>query len=138
MQPVVVFDINVEVAYQIAGEVVFGQLEEQLILVHRVGTVDQHECEIGVSFVGELLSVDRIAVGHDGTASFPHVAQIELSAMQPSPGLHAIDDHSGHLAHLTLGIFFYNLLHVIHARLCVSLVQLAQTANEEEFIPIGS
>ena len=43
MQPLEVFDADVEIACHIGGEVILGNLEEQLVLVHGIWTVGEQE-----------------------------------------------------------------------------------------------
>ena len=134
----VVLDADVKVADQIAGEVETRQLEKQLVLIDRVGTIDHHEREVGVALIGELLRIDGITVGKDFRAAIPHIAQVELATMEPTASVDSIDDHTGHFAHLTLGKLLDKFFHVGHAAVGVARVEPAQTTDEQELVAIGS
>ena len=60
LQTVGFFDTYVEVAHEEVGEVKPCQLKQQLISVHRIGTIYPHENEAGISFGGKSLRLDAI------------------------------------------------------------------------------
>ena len=62
MQTLYILDIDVEVTSQIRGEVVFRHLEEQLVLVQRVGSVSQHKQEVSVAVGAECLLLGGVLV----------------------------------------------------------------------------
>ena len=52
--------------------------------------------------------------------------------MQSATFLYAFDDHTGHLAHLALGIFLYDGLQTHHTAVGIPIVQITQTVDEDE------
>ena len=52
---------NVEVTHQIVGEIIFGHLVEQLVLVDRVGLVGQQEYITGVALEGQRVHLGGVA-----------------------------------------------------------------------------
>ena len=50
VQSVVVCDFHLKVAHYEVGEIKSCQLIEHLVLIHRVGFIDQHECKWHVTF----------------------------------------------------------------------------------------
>ena len=125
-------DIDVEVADEEVREVILRHLVEQLVVVDRVGLVGQHEDVVGVTLYGQCVVAGGVGRHVDGTAR-PYIANVELAAMQRSALLHTTDNHTCHLADFTLRILLHHLLHSLYARFRLSLIQQAETLDEEEF-----
>ena len=138
VQSVHILYLEVEVTHQEVGEVIAGQFEEQLVLADAVGLVGNHEDEgyvvLGTQFHGGY----RVAVAHHDGPSAPHVAHVELSSAQLSSALHSVDDHAGQFADAALREFLHHLLHVSQASVAVAVVQLAQSAYEDELVAVGT
>ena len=67
-------DLNFKIAHEEVGEVEPRHLEEQFVLIERVGAIDKHEDEVDVAIGRELHLLDAVAiVEHDGP-SRPDVA----------------------------------------------------------------
>ena len=135
-QSVDVLDLDVEVARYETGEVEARHLEEELVLVDGVGLIGKHEDEVDIALDLELTGSDGVAVAHDDGAPRPHVAHVEASAMEAPSGLHAVDDHACHAAHLALGELFHHLFHIFQAAVAVAGVELAQSADEDELVAV--
>ena len=130
-------DVDIEVAHHITRKVVLGQGEEQLVLIDRVGRIDQEECEVGIAFGRERLDVGRILAVEHSRAPLPYVAHLKLAAVETASGFHAIDDHAGHLAHLALGILADERIHIGETPFGIAAVESAQTADEDKLVAVG-
>ncbi len=128
---------NLKVSYEIVGEVVASQFEEQLVLVDAVGLVHKHEYEVGVSLIGKLARMDRVAIAQHHAAAAPHVANVELAAAQLFAFLDAIDDHASHFRHATLGIFLDHRAHGVQATCAIAVVELAQSVDEDKLVAVS-
>ena len=138
VQAALLVQCDVEVSYYEVGEVEPCKLEKQLVAVNGVGLVHEKEREWRVAFGNERASRDGVAVVEHHRAAFPHIAYVELSAIQRASGFYTVDNHSGHFAHVAFGIFADEFLHVGQASLTVAAVELAQSADEYEFVTVGS
>ena len=116
-------NLDVEVAHHVAGEVVACEFKEQLVLVDGVGVVGNDEEELLVAFGRELPDGNGVAVAEHYGASAPDVAQIELSAMQPSSLLHAVDNHACHFGQLALWELLDERLHVLETSVAIAVVE---------------
>ena len=81
VQTVLLFNAQVKVAHQEVSEVVARHFEEQLVLVDRVGLVDEEEQEIGVSLGRQRVGARGVIGDHGDVASRPDVAQVELPSV---------------------------------------------------------
>ena len=132
------FDGDVEVAHDEAGEVEPCHLVEQLVLVHRVGRVGDDEEELGVALVAQFSGRNRVAVAEHGGSPAPHIIEVEFTAVYALARFHAVHNHAGHLADAAVGIFLHHGVHGSQASLHVAVVQLAQSAYEDEFVAVGA
>ena len=133
-----VLDGYVEVANQIAREVVTGYIEQQTVLVDRVGSVNRHVYERSVALSRQLSGCYRVAVGKHGGTSLPHIVDVELAAIQLAAFAHALDNHSGERSHTTLGILLHHGAHVFNASCGIAIVQLGQSAYEDKLVAVGT
>ena len=138
MQSAHLLNLEVEVSHEEVGEVVACQLEEQLVFVEAVGLVGNHEDERDVVLGAQLYGGYRVAVAHHHCPAAPHVAHVELAALQFASCLHAVDDHSRQFADAAVGEFLHHLVHVLQASVAVAVVQLGQSADEDELIAVGA
>ena len=133
-----VLHLNLEVTYQIVGEVIACQLIEQLIAVDGVWTVSQHEVKAGVTFRAQRIDGCRVTVVHDSIATVPHVSHIKMSAMQPTSLLHTSYNHTGDGAYLIIGILLNHRLHTSQTAVGLSVVKQGQSFDEDELRPVGT
>ena len=138
MQRTIILDGDVEVADEVGRKVVTGHLIEQLVLVHRIGHVDEHELEWCVSLIAERTGLYRVAVGQHGSTPLPNIADVKRSSTQHPSFPNTIDDHTGHLGHRTLRIVFHHLLHRLQASIGIAAVECAESSYENELITVGS
>ena len=138
MNAVAFFDVDIKVADKIGCEVELRHLEEQLVLVDRVGLIGKEEHEVGLSFWTEGLLCRLLVLIEYGAASLPYILQVELAAMETLPGIDTVDYHTSHLAESSLGIFLDQGLHICHASLRITLVQLAQSADKDKLVTVGA
>ena len=138
MQSAYVLDGNVEVANQIAREVVTGYIEQQTVLVDRVGSVNRHVDERSVALSRQLSGGNRVAVGKHGGTSLPHIVDVELAAIQLATFAHALNYHSGEWRHTALGILLHHGAHVFNTSCGIAIIQLGQSADEYELVAVGT
>ena len=138
MDAVAFFDVDIKVADKIGCEVELRHLEEQLVLVDRVGLIGKEEHEVGLSLWAEGLLCGLLVLIEYGAASLPYVLQVELAAMETFSGIDSIDYHTSHLAESALRIFLDQGLHICHASLRIALVQLAQSADKDKLVTVGA
>ena len=138
MDAVAFFDVDIKVADKIGCEVELRHLEEQLVLVDRVGLIGKEEHEVGLSLWAEGLLCSLLVLIEYGAASLPYVLQVELAAMETFSGIDSIDYHTSHLAESALRIFLNQGLHICHASLRIALVQLAQSADKDKLVTVGA
>ena len=120
------------------GKVVFSHFKEQLVLIHRVWLVNEHEHKVGIAFIREYFLLDRILVIEYNTSSVPYIFQVKLSAMQSFSRIDSIDYHTRYFADSAIRIFLYHFLHILNAGIGVTIVELAQSTDKQEFIPVFS
>ena len=137
-EPLDILDLDVEVAHHVAREVVACQLEEQLVLVHRVGLVGNHEDEVGIRVGRQLACGNGIAVAQHDTSAAPHITQVEFSTMQAATFFHTIDNHSRHLCQLALWELLNQQFHVGQTSIAITVVEFAQSADEDELVAVCS
>ena len=130
-------DIDLEVTHQEIGEVILRQVVEQLVLVHGVRVIGEHEHELLVAFLAQRIGHRRIARCQFDITFRPEVADIELSSVQSSAFLYTLDDHTCQWRHLALRIFLHHLTHILQTLLRLSVVQLTQSFDEDELITVG-
>ena len=138
MQPLEVFDADVEIACHIGGEVILGYLEEQLVLVDGIWTVGEQEDKPVVAVGRESFLLGGVLGSEHIAALRPDITQVELSAVESSSGIHAVYDHSRHLAQPAVGILRYHLVHLFQTFGNLALVELGHTADEEELVAVGA
>ena len=138
MHSAYVLDSNVEVANQIAREVITGYIEQQTVLVDRVGSVDRHVDERSVALSRQLSGCNRVAVGKHGGTSLPHIVDVELAAIQLAAFAHALYYHSSERSHTALGILLHHGTHIFKTSCGIAVVQLGQSADEDELVAVGS
>ena len=97
-------NLNIEIAHEIVGEVIFGQLEQQLIFIHGIGCIDHHVEEGSLSLVAEFHLVQGIAIIEHFAAPLPHVFKIELTIVERLSRLNAIDNHARHGGEWAVGM----------------------------------
>ena len=138
VQTVYLLNLYVEVAHHVRREVVACQLEQHSVGVYRVGLVSYHIYERGVAVVRELAHSRRVVLVEHLRTAFPNVLEVELAALQTSALVHALHNHACHLCHGALRILLHHRVQVFDAALIVAVVQLAQSADEEELVAVGS
>ena len=138
MDAVGIFDFDIEVAHHERGEVEARHLEEQLILIERVGRVGDDKEEIFVAVGHESAGSDGVAVVEHGGTAAPHIAQVEFATMQLTACFHSIHYHAGHLADTATGIVFHHIVHVLETAVGVAVVQAAQSTDEDELVAVGT
>ena len=138
VQSAVFFDVDVEVAHHVVGEVVFCQLIEQLVFVERVGLVGNHEDEVDIAVGRELARGNGVAVGQDGGATFPDTAEVELAALQSAACLYSVDYHACQSADVALRVFLDDGRHVLKTAVGIARVELAHAIDEDEIVAVGS
>ena len=136
MQSLQVLDIDIEIACHVGGKVVLRHLEEQLVLVGLVRIVGKEEHEAGIAFRAISLLPGGIPVVELYASAGPYVVEVEFAPIESSAGIHAVDDHTCHLAQTAVGILADHFLEVCQAALDIAVVQLAEAADEEEFITV--
>ncbi len=134
---VVHVNCDVEVAHHEIGEVISGHLEKQLIRVERVGPVSQKKYKTRVALHAQRIGNGAVS-RHVRPTARPYIAYVKLSSIQCPAGLHALDNHSGHLRHIAVGIFLHHFLHAFHTSRGISLIETAQSVDEYELRPVGS
>ena len=132
-----VFKVEVEVANEIVGEVEAGHLKEQLVLLYGVGLIGNEQDEVGIALGLKDAGGNGVAVGEHVTAALPDIAHVELSTMETAASLHAVDDHAGHGADPTFGIFLHDGLHIAETALGITLIEFAQSADEDKLVAVG-
>ena len=137
VQWAIAIDRDIEITHQIAGKVVLGQAEEQLVLVDGIGVKHEHKYKVRIALVGEFTGLNGVAVAEHGTAPAPHVPDVELSAPELPTLVHSVDDHACHLAHTALRILLDHLLQVVKTTLGIACIEFAQGTDEEELVAIG-
>ena len=131
-----ILDFDVEVAHHKIGEIIASEFEKQLVLVDGVGVIGDDVEEFLVALRRKFAHSHRIAVAeHDGTPT-PHVAEVELAAVQPPTLLHAVHNHSGHLREFALRKFLDQHLHIGHTAAAVAVVEFGKSIDEDEFVAI--
>ena len=125
-------DIDVEVAHQIAGEVVFRNIVEQLVLIHAVRRVGKHERIVGVKLRTERVDGSGIAWMFQVLSLSPDVVGCHPAALQSSALLHALYYLSCHITHLALGIILYYLAHSGHTAVGLLVVEVTQSLDKQE------
>ena len=138
VQSVNIFHFNIEVTHHETGEVKAGHLIEQLVLVDGIRLVGHHEDKAVVALRCEYPCSDRVAVLQYLRPSGPHITHIELPSMQSSARIDTIDDHTRQGTHIALRVIFYHRLHILHAAFAVTIVQLRQSTDKDELIPMVS
>ena len=128
----VLVDVQVEVAYQEVGEVIFCHLVEQLVLADGVGLVEQHEDVVGITLDDQRIDLRGVLSREVVHAARPDIVHVELAAMQLPALLYATEYHACHLADLAVGVFLDHLLQPLYTTVGVALVEHAQTLDEEE------
>ena len=136
MQSLQVLDINIEIACHVGGKVVLRHLEEQLVLVGLVRIVGKEEHEAGIAFRAISLLPGGIPGVELYASAGPYVVEVEFAPIESSAGIHAVDDHTCHLTQTAVGILADHILEVCQAALDIAVVQLAEAADEEEFITV--
>ena len=138
VQTVVVYDIQFEVTHDEVGEVETRHLEQQLVLVERVGMVGEDKGEVGDAVGDEFPRLDGVTVVEHGGTTAPYVTEVELATMELAAFANALHNHTGHLADAALRVVLHHGVHVFHATVHVSLVQFAQTVDEDELVAVGA
>ena len=131
-------NLDVEVAHHVVGEVIAGELEEELIFVDGVGVVGNDIEELLVAFGRELAGGNRVAVAEHHRASAPDVAQVELSTMQAASFLHTVHNHACHLGELALRELLHEQLHIGQTAVAIAVVEFRESADEDELIAVQS
>ena len=138
METVEVGYFYVEVAHNEVGKVKLRHLEEQLILVDRVGTIYQKELEIGQTVGRECLPLGCIVVVKHYVSPCPHVAETEAAAPQAPPCVHTVDYHAGHLTDPALRILLHHGLHIGKTALGIAIIEFVQTSDKQELVAVGT
>ena len=138
VQSVHLLHLYVEVAHHERCEVVAGQLEEHTVGVYRVGLVRNHVYERSVAVVRELAHRRRVAFVEHLRASLPDVLEVELAALQLSSLVHALHYHACHYGYRALRILLHHRVQIVDTALVVAVVQLAESADEEELVAVGT
>ena len=131
-----VFDADVEVAHHKIGEIIACEFEKQLVLVDGIGVVGDDVEEFFVALGRKFAYGHRIAVAEHDRPSTPHVAEVELAAVQPTTLFHAVYNHSSHLSEFALWEFFDQKLHIGHTAATVVVVEFGKSVDEDEFVAI--
>ena len=97
-------NLNIEIAHEIVGEVIFGQLEQQLIFIHGIGRIDHHVEEGSLSLVAEFHLVQGIAIIEHFAAPLPHIFKIESTIVWCLSRLNAVDNHARHGGEWAVGV----------------------------------
>ena len=138
VQTILLVNDEVEITHEIGGEIILRHLEEQLVLVYRIGNVGEHEDERLVALDAEYLGFGFDIIIEYSVAARPYIAQVECAALELSAGFHSVENHSCHLAESAVRIFLYHLLHIIETCLDITLVELGESADKEELVAVGS
>ena len=128
----------VEVAHQIAREVVTGYVEQQSVLVDRVGSIDSHVYERSVALVRQLSGCDRVAVGKHGSTTLPYIVNVKLAAIESSTLAHSLNNHACEWCYTALRILLHHGAHIFNASCGIAVVQLGQSADEDELVAVGT
>ena len=129
---------DIEITDKITREVIAGHLEQQLVLPYRIGRIEQQEAERSVALIAELHLFLLVCLGQHLGTPLPEIANVEMSAVELSAGLHSVDDHSGQFGQLTLGEMSHQRVHRCETSLAVTLVETAQSTDEDELIAVLS
>ena len=113
-------------------------LEKELILIDGVWLVSYDINEISVSFCSKHTGCNGVTVVKDDGATAPHVSNVELSSVEASACIYSVDNHSGHIADVTLWIFGNYLVHILKTSLAIAVIQFAKTSNEDKFVNVCS
>ena len=133
-----VLNRDFEVAHQITGEVVAGQLIQQFILIDRIGRISQHKHERRIALITELLRFSRRIRSLHLCTPRPHLTDVELSATQGLTGFDAIDNHTGQRSQLTIGVFGDQRVEVSQTTLTVAIIEFGQSSDEHKLITVGA
>ena len=137
VQALILVDLQLEVAHQEIGEVIFGHLEQQLVLVHRVRLVDEHEEELLITLGTEGVA-DRRIPGQCDITPRPQIANVKLSTVQSATFLYTLDDHTCQRTDLTLRIFLNHLLQTFHTPVAITCVQKTQAIDEDKLCTVSA
>ena len=135
---IVLVDVQVEVAHQEVGEVVFGKFKQHLMCVDRVGLVCQHKDEACVALNGESIGTYRVGGGTLCASSAPHIAKVKASAVESASLLHTLDNHTRQFAHLTLWIFLYHRLQFVDTLFGIAFVEQCKSLHQQELVAVGT
>ena len=109
-----------------------GQFVEQLILVDGVGLIGQQKHMLHIALYAQRIDTDGVG-GHTGSTPRPDISDIKLAAIELPSLTDTSDNHARQFAYLTLRIIIHHLFHVFCTSCCITLVEQAQTLDEEEF-----
>ena len=121
VESVILVYLYLEVTHQEVGEVVFCHLKQQLVLVHGVGFVDEHEEELLVALCTERVADCRI-FGERDVAHSPYIADVELTAVKSATFLHTTDNHTCQRTDFAVWIFLNHFLQTFHAAVAITCV----------------
>ena len=131
---------DVEVAHHEVGEVIAGNLEEQLVVVHRAVLVSQHEDERHGTLFAEGL--DGGGVNGSSLGSSAHQTALPDAAQrarrQQTSLAHALGDKAGKFADFVLRILAANLLESVEEIGGVALLQTAHGVEEHELRTVSA
>ena len=130
--------LYVEIAHHEVREVVTRHLEEQLVLVDGIRMIGYDIEELLVTLGRQFAGSNGVAVAQHYGAPAPYIAQVELSAMQATSLLHAVDNHTCHLSQLALREILHKHLHIGKTAIAVAVVEFRQTIDEHKLIAVLS
>ena len=109
-----------------------------MVAVDRVGLVSQQEHVRGIPLIAKALGLRLFRLIEHGAAVGPYILQVKPAAPQTFTFVHAVHYHACQLTDTTLGVFLHDSLHIFHASLHVTSVELAQSPYKEELVTIGT